>query len=124
MNQVSYYIGDRLKVIKFILKNILATWWEFHFNLIPKRFYVWSWFQHWQFMEALESLWKESEWFSFSKNIVNESWSTADSFVYHFKKDADNATIKMPYFSRYERDNNWYCTSIYNFRKTMPCLLY
>ncbi len=114
MNQWTQYLSDRLKVLQFVLENLLIEGWEFHFNLIDDYFMVWNNSYPWQFVDELERKWKKCNGFSFTKTTVSYD-NGPNSSVYHFKKEKRDAKILMPYFRKSETNNFWYVTSWYSF---------
>jgi len=116
MNQVSQYLWDRLKIIKFICEILLINGWKMYFNLIPKSFYTWT-FPISIFEEELNKVIKnESNWFDIDiKNNLN-LW---DLKMYEVTKTDDFWIIEFPEYLRVMnlREVDWFKLTAYNFRK-------
>lgn len=119
MNQVSQYLGDKLKIIKFICELLLKKWWKFYFNLVSRSFNTWN-LPFSIFENALNSIMLD-ESSGFKINCLWSSSYSPDLRLYQVQKNEDNAEIEFPDFSRTidSRETDWFKSSLYNFRKRL-----
>lgn len=116
MNQVSQYLWDRFKIIKFICELLLKKWWKMYFNLIPKSFYSWT-LPISIFEEELNKVIKnESIWFDIDVKTNSNLW---DLRMYELTKTDDFWTIEFPEYLRVMnlREVDGFKFTAYNFRK-------
>lgn len=119
MNQVSQYLWDRLKIIKFISEFLLKKWWKFYFNLVLKSFYSWSWIPLSILESALnEIMIKESEWFEVKPK---SNTALSELRMYEITKTDEDWELEMPKYSRiYSRTEfTWFNVTAYDFRYRM-----
>ncbi len=122
MNQVSQYLWDKFKVIKFVVDFLLQKWWVFYFNLVPSTIYSWK-NASWRinpysiFFDELFKIWEENEWVTINKKY----WENLPHlYMYEAIKDENNWTISMPWFRRIvEKAVNWVQLSAYNINERM-----
>lgn len=116
MNQVSQYLWDRFKIIKFICEILLKKGWKMYFNIIPKSFYTWTLPVSIYQEELNKLILNESIWFDIkTKNNLNLS----DLQMYEVTKKDDLWVIEFPEYRRVWtlREVDWFKISIYDFRK-------
>lgn len=116
MNQVSQYLWDRFKIIKFICELLLKKDWKMFLNLIPKSFYCWTTplviFEE----EINKIIQNESRWFKINSKKNPNLW---DLRMYEISKIDENWNIEFPEYLRVMnfREVDWFKLTAYNFRK-------
>lgn len=115
MNQVTQYLWDRLKVIKFIAEYLLINWWSFTFNLITKSFDSWEAHISTLFDRLNEIIEDESDWF---KITIKTPTRIPDCLCYEVIKHNDKAELSIPKYRRTKsiRDVDWFKTATYDYR--------
>lgn len=119
MNQVSQYLWDRLKIIKFISEFLLKKWWKFYFNLVLKSFYSWSWVPLSTLESALnEIMIEESEWFEIK---TKSNTALTELRMYEITKTDEDWELEMPKYSRIYSKTEfiWFNVTAYDFRDRM-----
>lgn len=119
MNQVSQYLWDKLKVIKFVSEHLLRKWGRFYFNLVSSTFYTWN-NPFTIFEDSLNSIISdESSWFKV--DIIWKSSYSSDLRLYCIIKISDENNLEFPEFVKVMsvREIDWLRLSWYNFRKRM-----
>lgn len=119
MNQVSQYLADKLKVIKFICEFLLKKWWKFYFNLVSTSFNTWD--LPFSIFENTLNNTMQNESSGFNIEILWASSYSTELRLYQVKKDDEDAEIEFPDFSRTitSRETDWFKNSLYNFRKRL-----
>lgn len=115
MNQVSQYLDDRFKIIKFICEMLLKKWGKFYFNIIPKSFYTWT-LPLSIFEEELNKLINNnSSWFTIKST---RNLDLSDFRMYEITKIDEIWTIEFPQFRSIKevREIDWFKLSTYDFR--------
>lgn len=118
MNQVSQYLWDRFKIIKFICEMLLMKGWKMYFNIILKSFYTWT-LPISIFEEELNKVIKnESYWFDIH-TTNNHNLYLWDLRMYEISKTDDYWAIEFPEYLRVMnlRMVDWFKITAYNFRK-------
>lgn len=114
-NQVSQYLTDRLKVIKYVSDFLLMKWWKFYFNIVLSSFFS-GWVPLSILAESLEEIMnKESIWVGIK---VKSSSNFPDFRMYELTKIQENWELEVPKYSRVysNRDVDWFKVVAYDFR--------
>lgn len=116
LNQVSQYIGNRGKLIKFISEELLANGWVFHLNMIDSSFYSGNWIPVSMLMSSLHEVMKE-ESYGFDVHISKNEHLNG-FYNYEIFKHKDDAELEFPSYVRvfHVRSVDGFKTTWYNFR--------
>jgi len=116
-NQVSQYLNDRLKVIKFICDFLLQKGWKFYFNMILSSFFSGSWIPLSVLEESLtEIMNEESSWM----DIKIQSNSNLSGFrMYEITKIEEDWELEVPKYARIfeKREVDGFKVVAYDFRE-------
>lgn len=115
-NQVSQYLVDRLKVIKFVFDFLLIKWWKFYFNMVLSSFFSGSWVPLSILEESLNEIMnEESSWVDIK---VKTNSALSDFRMYELTKIEERWELEVPKYSRLynKRDVDGFKTVAYDFR--------
>lgn len=115
-NQVSQYLNDRLKVIKFVCDFLLKKWWKFYCNMLLSSFFSGSWVPLSVLEESLnEIMTKESSRIDVK---IKANLNLSGFRMYEFTKTEENWELEVPKYARIfeKREIDGFKIVAYNFR--------